>query len=207
MAHRVNALGTETVALACQKYGAFLCYISTDFVFNGEKKTAYIEKDPPNPINIYGKSKLGGERFVQSILKRFIIVRSSWLFGKGGKNFVDTLLNKAQSEKRIEIVNDQFGSPTYVKDLAQAINKLISLIEHLSSIYHITNSDSCSWYEFALVVKEITNLDTDIAPVSSEQYPSPARRPKMSILENRRYQEVAGKRLRHWREALKEYLL
>lgn len=210
-AHRVNAQGTETVALASQSCSAFLWYISTDFIFDGEKKSAYTEQDAANPINIYGHSKLEGEKYVQSILRRFIIVRSSWLFGKGGRNFVDSFLKKAQSEKEIKIVNDQFGSPTYAKDLAQAIKILLSdssfeLSADFCDIYHITNSGSCSWYEFAQAVKEIANLDTDILPISTEQYHSPAKRPKMSILQNRRYQEDIGEKLKHWKEALREYL-
>ena len=203
-AHRINARGTETIALACQKCGAFLYYISTDFVFDGEKKTPYTEEDLPNPISVYGSSKLEGERYVQSILNRSVIVRSSWLFGKGGRNFVDMLIKKAQGEKRIEIVNDQFGSPTYAKDLAEAIKILLSANRY--GIYHITNSGSCSWYQFAQAVKEMAGLDVEIVPVSSEQYHSPARRPKMSILDNRRYEELAGSELRPWKEALKEYI-
>ena len=205
-AHRVNALGTETVALACHNCSALLWYISTDFVFDGEKKSAYTESDRPNPINIYDQSKLEGEKYVQSILKDFLVLRSSWLFGRGGRNFVDILLEKTKDEKRIEVVNDQFGSPTYAKDLARAIGKLIDLGKRAGGIYHITNSGSCSWYEFALSIKDLAKLDTNIVPISSEQYRSPARRPKMSILENRRYQKVSGEKLRHWKEALKEYL-
>ena len=206
-AHRVNARGSETVALACQRCGALLCYISTDFVFDGEKKSTYTESDSPDPINVYGKSKLDGETFVQSILKDFIIVRSSWLFGKGGRNFVDILLNKAKSEKRIEVVNDQFGSPTYTKDLARAISRLIASTERLSGIYHITNSGSCSWYEFAkeiLKVKGVKGVVLESA--ASEEVNRPARRPKISILENQRYQELTGEKLRPWQDALKEYL-
>lgn len=205
-AHKVNAQGTEAVALACRECGALLCYISTDFVFDGEKKSAYTEEDLPNPINIYSKSKLEGEQFVKSLLKEFIIVRSGWLFGKGGKNFVDTLLNKAQNEEEVEVVNDQFGSPTYARDLAKAIYKLFNLTCVPKGIYHVTNSGSCSWYELARAVKEIADLDANIVPISSEQYHSRVRRPKMSILENRRYQEVTKEKLRHWKEALKEYL-
>ena len=212
-AHRVNALGTENVAQACKDCNCLLIYISTDFVFDGEKKSAYIEEDPPNPINIYGKSKLEGEKSVQSILKEFIIVRSSWLFGEGGRNFVDILLKRAQNEKRIEVVNDQFGSPTYTKDLAQAIKKLIDLSYHLppmsyvlKGIYHITNSGSCSWYEFASAIKEFVKLDVNIVPVSFAQYPSPTKRPKMSVLENRRYRQDVGEDLRNWKEALEEYI-
>jgi dTDP-4-dehydrorhamnose reductase len=203
-AHSVNAQGTETVSLACQKCGALLCYVSTDFVFGGEKESAYIESDKPDPVNIYGKSKLDGERFVQSILKDYIIVRSSWLFGKGGKNFADTIVSKLPDGEKIKVVNDQFGSPTYASDLARAIKTLLTADIH--GIYHITNSNSCSWYEFARAIKEIAGLGIDIVPISSEQYRSPARRPKMSILKNRRYQETTGEKLRHWKEALGEYL-
>ncbi len=230
-ARRVNARGTETIALACQNCGAPLCYISTDFVFDGEKKSAYVEADKPNPVNVYGKSKLDGETFVQSILKDFIIVRSSWLFGKGGKNFVDTFLDKAKAEKRLKVVNDQFGCPTYAPDLARAIKALLSALsfELSADIYHITNSGSCCWYEFAQAVKEIANLwygisksrttenrrklspkaiflDIDIAPVSTEQYHSPARRPKLSILNNSKFEKLTGKQLPHWQNALKKYL-
>ena len=124
-AEEVNALGTRNVVQACKDCNCLLIYISTDFVFDGEKKSAYIEEDLPNPLSVYGKSKMEGEKYVQSILKEFIIVRSSWLFGKGGKNFVDTFIKKAQGEERIEVVNDQFGSPTYAKDLTEAIKILL----------------------------------------------------------------------------------
>lgn len=206
--HTVNAEGTKTIALACQDCGAFLYYISTDFVFDGEKKAAYTEVDCPNPINIYGKSKLEGEKYIQSILRKFIIIRSSWLFGPGGRNFVETILERARSQGKLKVVNDQFGSPTYTQDLAQAVGRLIGLSEQLTlnGIYHITNSGSCSWYEFALAIKEIAGLATDIIPISSESYASCVRRPRVSILENRRYQQTGEGNLRNWQEALKEYL-
>lgn len=205
-ANEVNALGTQNVAQACKDCKCLLVYISTDFVFDGEKKTAYAEEDSAHPINTYGQSKLDGERFIQSTLKKFIIVRSSWLFGRGGGNFVDAILEKAKTKKTIEVVTDQYGSPTYAQDLAQAISKLMALTKEIDGTVHITNSGSCSRYEFALAIKESANLDANIVPVSSEQYYNHARRPKMSILENRRYQELAGEKLRHWKEALKEYL-
>lgn len=206
-AHRVNARGSETVALACQRCGALLCYISTDFVFDGEKKSAYTESDSPKPINAYGKSKLDGEKFVQSILKDFIIVRSSWLFGKGGRNFVDTLLNKAKSEKRIEVVDDQFGSPTYTRDLARAISRLVGSTERLSGIYHITNSGSCCWYEFAKEILKVKGVkEAVLEPAASEEVNRPARRPKMSILDNSKFEKLYGGQLPNWQDALKEYL-
>ncbi|UCB56909.1 MAG: dTDP-4-dehydrorhamnose reductase [Candidatus Omnitrophota bacterium] len=205
-AEKVNALGTKNVARAAKDCNCLLIYISTDFVFDGEKKTPYTEEDKPHPINAYGKAKLDGERLVQSILKDFIIVRSSWLFGAGGRNFVDTILNKAKSEKRIKVVNDQFGSPTYAFDLAMAIKALLPAFKPSGDIYHITNSGSCSWYEFARAIKEIAGLDTNILPVSASEYNSPAARPRMSILENGRYRDRTGGNLRPWREALGEYL-
>jgi dTDP-4-dehydrorhamnose reductase len=207
LAHKVNATGTQNIALAAKECKAFLYYISTDFVFDGEKDKKYIEADTPNPINKYGHSKLEGEGYVQSILKKgFIIVRSSWLFGRGGRNFVDTFLQKAHNEKEIKVVNDQFGSPTYTEDLAAGIAKLIPLTKGINGIYHITNSGSCSWYDFALAIKEMAGLDTEVMPIASEQYSSPTKRPKMSILENKRFRECTGETLRHWKEALKEYL-
>ncbi len=205
-AHKVNALGTETIALACRKCRSLLCYISTDFVFDGKKESAYLESDQPRPLNIYGRSKLAGERYVQTILKEFLIVRSSWLFGQGGKNFVLTILKKAQTEKIIEVVSDQFGSPTYAQDLAEAVSNLIDLTAGPRGIYHITNSGSCSWYEFAQAIKELAGLDMEFRPVSSAEYLRAARRPRMSILDNRRYRVDTGNKLRHWKEALEKYL-
>ncbi len=205
-AQRVNALGTKIMSLAAKNCQALLCYISTDFVFDGEKKEGYIETDTPHPINIYGNSKLEGERYVQSIVKQYVIVRSSWLFGKSGKNFVDTLLSKADGKDSIKVVSDQRGSPTYTEDLAQAIGKLLGCEDALHGIYHITNSGSCTWYEFALAIKEIAGFDAEVVATTSDQYISPTKRPKMSVLENKRYQECTGQRLRYWKEALRQYL-
>ena len=157
--------------------------------------------------NIYGKSKLEGEKYVQSVLKDYIIVRSSWLFGRGGRNFVDNIYSQAQSERVIKVVRDQVGAPTYVNDLAKAIHRLISLTSKGNGIYHITNSSSCSWYEFALAIKEVAGLKVNIVAVLSKEYRSPTTRPKMSILDNRRYQQCTGERLRNWQEALKEYII
>ena len=145
LAHRVNGTGTQNVALACQKCKAVIAYISTDFVFDGEKKEPYIESDRPNPLSVYGKSKLEGEKHISSLLDRYFIIRTSWLFGKHGRNFVNTILKLAQEKKELRVVNDQIGSPTYTKDLAYAIKRLIT--DHRSpitdfGIYHISNSDS-----------------------------------------------------------------
>lgn len=206
LAKEVNSDGTETLALGAKESNASLWYISTDFVFDGEKESAYLESDAPKPLNIYGASKLEGEKRIQSLLGKYAIIRSSWLFGKDGKNFVETILRKNTELKNIKVVDDQRGSPTYTEDLAQALKKLLSCSAQVQGIYHITNSGSCTWYEFALAINEIAGLDLEIEPISSATYGSSVRRPKTSVLENTRYQECAQDTLRHWKEALKEYL-
>ncbi|MFC1632037.1 dTDP-4-dehydrorhamnose reductase [Candidatus Omnitrophota bacterium] len=204
-ADQVNAQGTENVVLAAQDAGAVVYYLGSDYVFDGEKKTAYLESDRTNPINSYGQSKLAGERYIQSNLNKYVIIRSSWLFGPGGGNFVESIINQAQQQRNLKVVNDQFGSPTYTQDLAQGITRLIAQDAAAAGIYHITNSGNCSWYQLAQAIKESLGLRIEIAPVSSEQYLRPARRPRMSILENMRFRQTCGE-LRPWPEALKEYL-
>jgi len=211
LAFRVNALGTRNIALACQRFDTELLYISTDFVFDGEKGESYLEFDRPNPQSIYGKSKYWGELYIDSLLNRFYIVRSSWLFGKNGKNFVTTMLNLAKQKKEIEVVNDQIGSPTYTKDLARAIAQLIGREDKdsitrasLYGIWHITNSGQCSWYEFAGEI--LQDSDVLLKPITSEELNRPAKRPKFSVLENSVRKLQGWKSLRHWKEALKDYL-
>ena len=211
LAFRVNALGTRNIALACQRFDTELLYISTDFVFDGEKGEPYLEFDRPNPQSIYGKSKYWGELYIESFLNRFYIVRSSWLFGKNGKNFVSTILNLAKQKKEIEVVNDQIGSPTYTKDLARTIAQIIGTERKdsttrasLYGIWHITNSGQCSWYEFAREILQDSGVR--VKPITSEKLNRPARRPKFSILENSIWKLQGWKSLRHWKEALKDYL-
>ncbi|NIM03329.1 dTDP-4-dehydrorhamnose reductase [bacterium] len=210
-AFRVNALGTRNIAVACQRFDTELLYLSTDYVFDGEKGEPYLEFDKPNPQSIYGKSKYWGELYIESLLNRFYIVRSSWLFGKNGKNFVTTILNLAKQEKEIEVVNDQIGSPTYTKDLARAIAQLIGgegkdsiTRASLYGIWHITNSGQCSWYEFAGEI--LQNSDVRLKPITSEKLNRPAKRPRFSVLENSVRKLQGWKSLRHWKEALEDYL-
>ncbi|MBU0549327.1 MAG: dTDP-4-dehydrorhamnose reductase, partial [Candidatus Omnitrophica bacterium] len=159
-AFSINSLGTKNVAGAANEVGATLFYISTDYVFDGKKSIPYTESDIPNPVNIYGKSKLEGEEIIRNNLTKYFILRTSWLFGPRGKNFVSTILQKAKENDRLQVVDDQVGSPTYTLDLADAIRFLLStlnsqLLSGYYGIYHITNAGSCSWYEFA---KEIIFL-------------------------------------------------
>ncbi len=212
LAYRVNAIGTRNVAIACQGIDASMVYISTDYIFDGTKDSPYVEFDPANPLSIYGNSKLAGEVFVQQVLSRFYIIRTAWLYGEGGANFVDTIINKAKTEKQLKVVDDQRGSPTYTKDLADKIGEVISREGY--GIYHITNSGSCSWFEFAKKIVEISlkknrsymTYKTSIVPIKSSELKRPAKRPANSVLRNFMLELEGISLMRHWEEALKSYL-
>lgn len=215
LAHQVNALGTENVVLASQTKKALLIYLSTDYVFDGNSQIPYQEADTPNPINIYGKTKLEGEEKVKNILKKYLIIRPAWLFGPGGANFVEYIKGKIKKEKLLNIVNDKFATPTYTEDLAQAIRQLIKvyseatgqLRNNIHGIYHITNSGSCSWLDWAReILDDLGVKGIKINPISLEELKLSAPRPKMTILDNSRYINLMNQPLRGWTEALKDYL-
>jgi len=213
-AYRINALGTENVALACKKTGAILIYISTDFVFDGRKKSPYKETDKTGPLSIYGGSKLEGEKAVANVLKKYFILRTSWLYGAHGKNFVDTIIANAKTGKTLRVVDDQVGSPTYTKDLSKAIHKLLSRIFTQYAIrntqygtYHVSNSGSISWYGYAKEILRFAGSKTEIIPIPTEELDRPAERPAMSVLDNSKFVELTGYKMRHWKDALKEYIL
>lgn len=204
-AYRVNALGTRNTALMCQKKNIPLVYVSTDFVFDGKKNHPYTELDEPHPLNVYGKSKLAGENYVRSLVERYFIVRASWLYGRYGKNFVETILKLAEEKEELTVVDDQVGSPTYTKDLAQEIKKLLSGSSY--GIYHITNSGSCSWYEFAKeMLKLVPIRGIKVKPIASKELNRPARRPQFSVLNSSSYRPGDENTMRSWKEALREYI-
>jgi len=208
-AQELNVAATATIAEGCKLTSSYMIYISTDFVFDGKKKSPYTEKDKPNPINIYGKTKLEGENAVKDMLDKYLIIRTSWLFGKGGKNFVDIILNRAKKEKELKVVNDQIGCPTYAIDLAEAIASVISsqLSVIRGRLLNITNSGSCSWYEFTKEIIDLASISgVDIMPISSEELGRPAKRPKMSVLDNTQFRQISGRYLPPWRDALRRYL-
>lgn len=202
-AYRINAVGTKNVTLACKEIDCPVIYISTDYVFDGLKKEPYIESDIPNPVNEYGLSKLRGEQFVSSLTDSFYIVRTSWLYGKNGKNFVETISRLLLEKDEISVIKDQIGSPTYTYDLAI---KLRELIGKGYGTYHITNSSKCSWYEFALGIAALKQSETKIIPITSNEYKLPARRPSYSVLANTMLKQAGIKELRSWKEALREYM-
>lgn len=212
LAFQANAEGTKNVALACKKTSSAMVYISTDYVFDGTKNSPYIEEDKPNPINVYGESKLAGENYVKSILDKYYIVRTSWLFGQNGKNFVETILRLAKEKDELKIVNDQIGSPTHTLDLAKAINALVT--KPSFGYYHVSNQGYCSWYDFA---REILRLwsrgpsasgrsDVRIIPISTKEIKRPANRPEYSVLNCQKFMDEFGYNLKDWQSVLKDYL-
>lgn len=212
-AYKINSEGTKNIALACKAIGATLIYLSTDFVFDGKRKKPYKETDKTNPLGVYADSKLKGEAAVKKILKKYFILRTGWLYGKHGKNFVDTILKKAKNAEALKVVNDQVGSPTYTKDLAKAIRVLIDKISPRSmvhgprnGIYHISNSGSVSWYDYAKEIIKLGGLQAKVAPISSKELDRPAKRPKMSVLDNSKFVKFTGYKMRNWQEALKAYV-
>lgn len=204
-AYLVNTIGTWAIASACAKIDALLVYISTDYVFDGRKNSPYIEIDEPNPLNIYGKSKLGGEKMVTSLLRRFFIVRTAALYGSKGKNFVTTILNKAKEGKPLGVVADQIVSPTYTYDLARAIHSLLA--SPFYGIYHIVNQGEVSWYDFAKEILRLSGIDTQINPISSSEWPSPAKRPPYSALCSIAWNNFRLPPMRDWQDALSEFLV
>ncbi|HHX40769.1 MAG TPA: dTDP-4-dehydrorhamnose reductase, partial [Armatimonadetes bacterium] len=205
-AYRVNALGTAAVAGACHAVGAALVAISTDFVFDGEKGRPYTEFDAPNPLSIYGASKLAGEELVRSLCPRHYIVRTQWLYGEHGKNFPLAILQRADAGEELRVVSDQVGVPTYTRDLSRAIARILE--QPLYGTYHAANRGEVSWHGFAARLLEMAGLDHGIVrPISSDEWPSPTRRPAYSVL--RPYVlELTGRAevLRPWEEALAEFL-
>jgi len=205
-AYLINTEGTNNVALACKKIGATLIYISTDFVFDGRKKKLYKENDRTNPLNTYADSKLKGEAKVKKTLKKYFILRSSWLYGKYGKNFVDTIVGKAKKVRILKVVDDQVGSPTYTIDLARAIHALMDKACEDYGVYHISNSGNISWYEYAKTVLKLAGIKAKVTPISSGELNRPAKRPAMSVMDSSKFESVTGYKMRGWKSALREYL-
>jgi dTDP-4-dehydrorhamnose reductase len=211
-AYSVNAAGTENVAMACSKAGAAMIYISTDFVFDGKKGSPYKEEDRPNPLSVYADSKFKGEEAVKRLLKKYFILRTSWLYGPNGNNFVDTIIAKAKENERLKVVDDQVGSPTYTADLAGAIRTFIDIISSASAkvtpgIYHVSNSGSVSWYEYANMILSIAGISAKVDPISSDELGRAAKRPAMSVLDCSKFTALTGLNMRSWDSALRDYLL
>ena len=203
-AYAVNALGPKNLAIACSKIDVPLVHISTDYVFDGNKRTPLIENDKLGPQSAYGKTKLEGEKFIQENTDKFFILRTAWLYGLHGANFVQTMLSLAESHDEITVVDDQIGSPTYSLDLAVSIANLLNSDKY--GIYHLTNEGECSWYEFSKRIFELSNVDVKVVPVSTEEFPRPAPRPRYSVLSNQKWIKAGFPPMRKYEEALSDYL-
>lgn len=204
-AFSVNADGPRNLADACRDHGARLVHISTDYIFDGTKSEPYIEEDVPNPLNVYGRSKLDGEKNIRRCLEDHLIVRTSWLYGENGANFVNTILRLASERDELRIVNDQHGCPTYTTDLALAIKALLE--RDARGTYHVANAGICSWYEFACEILKAKGINTPVVPISTAEFPRPAKRPAWSVLGTNKYSDATGNVVRPWKEALKVYLV
>lgn len=199
----VNQAGTRNVALAASKIGATLVYISTDYVFDGTKQDEYQVDDQTNPKNEYGRAKLAGEESVKEIMDHYYIIRTSWVFGQYGKNFVDTMLRLAKNHDHLTVVDDQIGRPTWTRTLAEFM--LFVIQKQLPyGIYQLSNDGSCSWYEFAQEI--LKDQEIEVSPVTSEQYPQKAYRPRHSIMSLTKVKK-SGFMIPDWRDALEKFLL
>ena len=207
-AYRVNADGAWHVALTCKTAGLPLIFISTDFVFNGRKRSLYRETDRTSPLSVYGDSKLQGEHAVRTALKEHIIVRTSWLYGVHGKNFVDTIVAKGKIEPRLRVVDDQVGSPTSTIDLSRALRKLTDLLteDPEYGTFHVSNAGKVSWYGYAREILRLAGLKTRVEPISSRELDRPAKRPALSELDCSKLKKMTGMRMRPWKAALSEYI-
>jgi len=206
LAFLINGFGVQNLALACGIYDVLLVHLSTDYVFNGEKSTAYTPFDTPEPINAYGWSKLRGEECLQQIGSRYFLLRTSWLYGRGGANFVDSILRLASNQKAIKVVTDQRGSPTWAVDLANFINKIISSNKY--GLYHVSDETygGITWFDFAQEIVKLAGLSTEVIPITSEELPRPAARPKNSVLDLSWTKIAFDLNFPDWRESLRNYL-
>jgi dTDP-4-dehydrorhamnose reductase len=203
-AYAVNAFGTRNVASAAEKIGSKLIYISTDYVFNGRGTIPYREYDNTDPQSVYGKSKRAGEVLAQTLSSRYFIVRTSWVYGLYGNNFVKTMKKLAETRKQLKVVHDQVGSPTFTKDLAQFLAQLMNTEKY--GIYHASNTGVCSWFEFAKAIFELSYINIDVEPCTTEEFPRPAPRPSFSVMEHLAIRANGFVDFRPWREGLKDFL-
>lgn len=202
-AFRVNALGAQNLALACKQVGAILVHISTDYIFDGTKTEPYEEFDDAKPLSVYGKSKYWGEKLIEQVGGAYFILRTSWLYGDGA-NFVRTMLRLATESDQLTVVADQFGTPTSTQDLVWVLEKL--MVTDFYGVYHASNQGSCSWYDFARKIFEITGKDVLVEPVTTEAYPTKAKRPLYTVMDNRMLELRELDVMRPWEEALRDYL-
>jgi dTDP-4-dehydrorhamnose reductase len=203
-AYLVNGLGARNAALAAAELGAAVLMVSTDYVFDGRSNRPYREYDAVGPQTVYGASKWAGEQATRDLNPRHLVVRTAWLYGRGGPNFPDTILERARSGQPLRVVDDQRGSPTWTEDLAPALVRLVESGQF--GTYHVTSSGDCTWYEFARHLLARAGIEAAVTPTDTVTFDRPARRPAYSVLSNLLYEHVTGHRMPSWRDAADRYL-
>tara|TARA_R110000764_G_scaffold152783_1_gene240553 strand:- start:508 stop:1374 length:867 start_codon:yes stop_codon:yes gene_type:complete len=203
----VNEQGAINLAQACKKFNARLLHVSTDFVFDGTKHSPYLTTDTPNPLGVYGASKLAGERGIQNVLPEAVIVRTAWVYSSHGNNFVKTMLRLMQEKPQLGVVSNQIGTPTYAAGLADWLWR-VSDNNHVKGLYHWTDAGVASWYDFAVAIQElalekgILKNEIPVRPIYAEQYPTPAKRPAFSVIDKTSAEKDSGLQTTHWRKQL-----
>ena len=204
LAERVNAYAPSVLANACKQHNALLIHISTDYVFNGQGDRPYREDDPVAPVSVYGSTKALGEQKIKETGCNYCIVRTAWLYSATGKNFVKTMLRLADTRDSINVVCDQKGTPTWAGDLAHTLLLLVNRFENLEvhETFHFTNEGTTTWYDFTVAILEIAGKDTQVNPITTDQYPTKATRPAYSVLDKTKIKETLGFNIPFWRESL-----
>lgn len=208
-AHLINCIGAKNLAEACKNFNAKLIHISTDFVFDGSKNAPYNETDLPNPKGVYGQSKLDGEIAIQEVFDAYFIIRTSWVYSKFGNNFMKTMLRLASERTSLSIVNDQIGTPTNAVDLAECLVTIITEHSKLNTehygIYNFSNEGQCSWFDFAKKIFEINQVKIDLIPIPTTQFPTPAERPKYSVLDKTKIKSTFRIEIKPWEQSIEIY--
>ena len=202
--YQINAEAVKVISECAKELDVNMIYISTDYVFDGTKEGEYVETDIPNPINVYGASKLKGEQYVQDLLEKYYIVRISWVFGVNGNNFIKTMLRLGLERDELNIINDQVGSPTYTADLAPLFVDMMETDKY--GIYHATNEGFCSWYEFANEIFKQSGIEVKTNPITTDQYPTAAKRPMNSKMSKVKLEEYGFNTFPTWQEAVNNYI-
>ncbi|SFU27278.1 dTDP-4-dehydrorhamnose reductase [Pustulibacterium marinum] len=201
-AYAVNAEAVKFLAENCKKHNALLIHISTDFVFDGENENAYLPTDITNPIGVYGASKLKGEQYVQELLKKYFIIRTSWVYSEFGNNFMKTMLRLSESRNELNVVADQIGCPTYAMDLAVGIVAVIKSKSENFGVYHFSNQGKISWFNFASEIFKLAGKEMKVNPIPASDYPTPAKRPSFSLLNAESFQNEFKMQIPAWKKSL-----
>ena len=208
-AARINRDAVGNLAQAALRYGCLVIHLSTDYVFDGTATEPYLEKSPANPQSVYGRTKLEGEKLLKKSGCLYVIIRTAWLYSPYGHNFMKTIYRLAHEKDEIGVVNDQWGTPTYAGDLADAIIRMLDAgdLPEWEGIFHFTNEGKCTWYDFAKEIVALSGSDCQVKPLTTEEYPTKAKRPAYSVLDKAKIKNAFGLEIRDWREALKDCMV